>query len=44
MLGFWEFFSQSFDNPQKTLKAIKKAGNPKKYQQAVATILNNERS
>lgn len=43
MLGFWEFFSQSFDNPQKTYKAIKKAGNPKKYQQAVATILNNER-
>ena len=41
MLGFWEFFSQSFPNPQKTFKAIKKAGNPKKYQQAVATILKN---
>ena len=39
MLGFWEFFSQSFPNPQKTFKAIKKAGNPKKYQQAVAGIL-----
>ena len=43
MLGFWEFFSQSFSNPQKTYKAIKKAGNPVKYKQAVATILNNEK-
>lgn len=43
MLGFWEFFAQSFSNPQKTYKAIKKAGNPQKYQQAVAAILNNER-
>jgi len=42
MLGFWEFFSQSFSNPQKTYKAIKKAGNPVKYRQAVAAILNNE--
>ena len=41
MLGFWEFFSQSFPNPQKTYKAIKKAGNPKKYKEAVATILKN---
>jgi tRNA-dihydrouridine synthase len=41
MLGFWEFFSQSFPNPQKTYKAIKKAGNPRKYQEAVATILKN---
>jgi tRNA-dihydrouridine synthase len=39
MLGFWEFFSQSFPNPKKTYKAIKKAGNPKKYHQAVAGIL-----
>ncbi|MEQ3664085.1 tRNA-dihydrouridine synthase family protein [Olleya sp.] len=43
MLGFWEFFSQSFSNPQKTYKAIKKASNPVKYKQAVATILNNEK-
>lgn len=43
MLGFWEFFSQSFSNPQKTYKAIKKANNPVKYKQAVATILNNEK-
>ncbi len=28
MLGFWEFFSQSTSNPQKTFKAIKNATNP----------------
>ena len=44
MLGFWEFFSQSFDNPQKTYKKIKKAGNPKNYQAAVKDILKAERS
>lgn len=42
MLGFWEFFSQSTSNPQKTLKAIKKASNPVKYRQAVAQIIANE--
>ena len=42
MLGFWEYFSQSFNNPQKTYKAIKKASNPYKYKQAVAAIFNNE--
>ena len=44
MLGFWEFFSQSFDNPQKTYKKIKKAGNPKNYQLAVSEILKTERN
>ncbi len=44
MLGFWEYFSQSFSNPQKTYKKIKKAGNPKAYTQAVAEILNNEKN
>ncbi|MFG6687688.1 tRNA dihydrouridine synthase [Mariniflexile sp. HNIBRBA6329] len=44
MLGFWEYFSQSFSNPQKTYKKIKKAGNQKAYLQAVAEILNNERT
>ena len=43
MLGFWEFFSQSFSNPQKTYKAIKKAGNPVKYKQAVKEVLNKEK-
>lgn len=42
MLGFWEYFSQSTSNPQKAYKAIKKAGNPVKYKQAVAQIINNE--
>ena len=41
MLGFWEYFSQSFSNPQKTYKAIKKAGSPAKYQQAVAMIFKH---
>ncbi len=43
MLGFWEYFSQSFSNPQKTYKKIKKAGNPKKYQVAVKEILATEK-
>ncbi len=38
MLGFWEFFSQSTHDPHKVYKAIKKAGNPYKYKQAVANI------
>lgn len=42
MLGFWEYFSQATSNPQKTYKAIKKAGNPIKYRQAVNMILNTE--
>jgi tRNA-dihydrouridine synthase B len=41
MQGFWEFFAQSFSNPQKTFKKIKKASNPRAYQQAVAEILKN---
>jgi len=40
MQGFWEYFSQSFSNPQKAFKKIKKANNPKAYQQAVREILN----
>lgn len=42
MQGFWEYFSQAFSNPQKTFKKIKKANNPKAYNQAVSEILNNE--
>ena len=38
-VGFWEFFSQSTHNPQKVYKAIKKAGNPVKYRQAVGEII-----
>lgn len=42
MLGFWEFFAQSFSNPQKTYKKIKKATNPVAYRQAVSEILSKE--
>ncbi len=41
MQGFWEFFAQSFSDPRKTFKKIKKANNPRAYQQAVAEILRN---
>lgn len=40
MQGFWEYFSQSFSNPHKTFKRIKKANNPRAYQQAVRENLN----
>ncbi|MDC1162143.1 tRNA-dihydrouridine synthase family protein [Tenacibaculum sp.] len=43
MLGFWEYFSQSFSNPHKTYKKIKKASNQKKYQIAVKEIFNGEK-
>ncbi|MDO6819975.1 tRNA-dihydrouridine synthase [Zobellia sp. 1_MG-2023] len=43
MLGFWEFFSQSTHNPQKVYKAIKKAGNPMKYKQAVREIIATQK-
>ncbi|WP_299435715.1 tRNA-dihydrouridine synthase family protein [uncultured Maribacter sp.] len=39
MLGFWEFFAQSTHDPKKVYKAIKKAGNPYKYRNAVAEII-----
>ena len=41
MLGFWEYFSESFSNPQKTFKKIKKAGNSKNYEAAVKEIFRN---
>ena len=40
MKGFWEYFAQSFSNPHKTYKLIKKAGNKKKYDHAVEQIFN----
>ncbi|MGJ8714411.1 MAG: tRNA dihydrouridine synthase [Maribacter stanieri] len=42
MQGFWEYFAQSTSNPHKAFKKIKKANNPRAYQQAVREILNNE--
>ena len=41
MQGFWEYFAQAFDNPQKTFKKIKKVNNPRAYQQAVDSILQD---
>jgi len=43
MLGFWEYFSESFSNPQKTLKKIKKAANSKHYEEAVKEIFKSEK-
>lgn len=40
MQGFWGYFSEKFDNPQKTFKKIKKANSPRAYQTAVNEILN----
>ncbi|WP_027064452.1 tRNA dihydrouridine synthase [Maribacter sp. Hel_I_7] len=42
MQSFWEYFAQSTSNPHKAFKKIKKANNPRAYQQAVREILNNE--
>lgn len=41
MQGFWSYFSESFSNPQKTFKKIKKANNPTAYKQAVSDILKS---
>ena len=41
MLGFWEYFSESFSIPQMTFKKIKKAGNSKNYEAAVKEIFKN---
>lgn len=38
---FWVYFSESFDNPHKTLKMIKKAGSMLKYNAAVAEIFRS---
>ena len=43
MLGFWEYFSQSFSNPQKVYKKIKKAKDVTAYKTAVKEILSAER-
>jgi tRNA-dihydrouridine synthase len=44
MLGFWEYFSQSFANPQKTYKKIKKAQNAKAYTKAVKEIFKEAKN
>ena len=42
MLGFWEYFSESFSNPHKALKRIKKAQNIANYNAAVRENFNQE--
>ena len=41
MNQFWVYFSESFDNPHKAMKLIKKSGNLLKYNAAVAEIFRN---
>lgn len=41
MNQFWTYFSQSFDNPHKAMKLIKKTGSLNKYNAAVAEIFRN---
>jgi len=42
MLNFWEYFSLTFENPQKAFKKIKKAKNIIAYKVAVRDVLNTE--
>ena len=44
MLGFWEYFSSAFSDPQKIYKKIKKTSNIKAYLIAVEEILKSEKS
>lgn len=43
MQHYWEYFSASFNNPQKTYKAFKKAKSIKAYHKAVADVLRTEK-
>jgi len=43
MQHFWEYFSTSFQNPQKTYKAFKKAKNIRNYHKAVAEVIRIEK-
>lgn len=40
MTSYWEYFSNCFDNPHKTLKKIKKAKRIEAYERAVTEILS----
>ena len=42
MLGFWEYFSQSFPDTQKTFKKIKKAQSKRNYELAVKEIFTSK--
>lgn len=41
MNQFWSYFSESFENPHKTMKQIKKSGSLLKYNAAVVEIFRN---
>ena len=42
MLHYWEYFAQTFDNPKKVVKKIKKANTIEAYDKAVREILKTE--
>ena len=42
MLHYWEYFAQSFSNPKKIVKKIKKANSISVYDKAVKEILETE--
>ena len=44
MTHFWEYFSESFENPHKTYKKIKKAKKITDYHSVVKSILANEKN
>ncbi|HAQ20175.1 MAG TPA: hypothetical protein DCR40_13235 [Prolixibacteraceae bacterium] len=41
MNQFWTYFSESFENPHKTMKLVKKSGSLLKYNAAVVEIFRN---
>ena len=41
MNQFWSYFSESFENPHKVMKLVKKSGNMLKYNAAVVEIFRN---
>jgi len=41
MNQFWTYFSESFENPHKTMKLVKKSSNMLKYNAAVVEIFRN---
>jgi tRNA-dihydrouridine synthase len=41
MNQFWSYFCESFENPHKVMKLVKKSGNLLKYNAAVTEIFNN---
>jgi hypothetical protein len=41
MNQFWSYFSQSFENPHKAMKLVKKASNILKYNAAVVEIFRS---